>query len=398
MKTNPNKICLVRHREYGKDPRVRRDAEALIEMGKHVDVVCLQGTGEAPLETVAGVTLHRLPGTRKRGGLLRYLWEYISFVMAAQIKVTRLFWQHRYAVVQVHTMPDFLVFSAFWAKLLGAKVVLDLQEATPEFYQSKYGVDAKHRLVRAAVWVEWLSAAFANKLITIHTTMQSVFVSHGIRRERMTCIHNVPDETIFAPNVHAAADPRRGEPEVPPFVCVSHGSILQRYGLHIAVQAAHLARDHIPGLKVQIVGEGEYLDAVKALCDALQAHDVVEFLPFRPVEQLPELISAAHVGLVPVLRDIYTDLMHANKMFEYIAMLRPVIISRVNAVKDYFDETDMLFCEAGDAQALADAMIQLYRTPELRDQLAARAYAKYQPLRWREQKKIYQALIQELVE
>lgn len=391
MKTNPMNICLVRHREYGKDPRVRRDAEALVEAGYHVDVVCLQGPGEAPRETIGGVALHRLAGSRKRGGLARYLWEYVSFVMMAQFKVTRLFWTHRYAVVQVHTMPDFLVFAAFWARLLGAKVVLDLQEATPEFYQSKYGVDANHKLVRIAKWVEKLSAGFAHRLITIHTTMRGVFVSHGIPEAKMTCIHNVPDEQIF----HCDEETAKEIPP-PPFVCVSHGSILERYGLHIAVEAAHLARDRIPGLKMQIVGEGEYLEEVKALCERLQAGDVVEFLPFRPVEELPALISAAHVGLVPILRDIYTDLMHANKMFEYIAMRRPVVISRVNAVKEYFGEEELRFCDAGDARQLADQLVALYQDPLLRKTLADQAYQRYQSLRWDAQKQIYLNLIREL--
>jgi len=390
MKTDPKKICVVRHREYGKDPRVRRDVDALIAAGYHVDVVCLQGAEEQAQQVIDGAHIHRLTGQRRRGGLVRYVWEYVSFTLKAQFKVTALFWQHRHAIVQVHTMPDFLVFAALWVRLLGAKVILDLQEATPEFYQSKYQVDAQHRLVWLATWVEKISAWFAHRLITIHTTMRDVFVAHGIAKDKITCIHNVPDERLFH------REQENPEPPVPPFVCISHGSILQHYGLHIAVEAAHLARDKIPGLQVQIVGEGEYLPQVKARCAELHLEDIVEFLPFRPAHELPALISAAHVGLVPVIRDIYIDLMHANKMFEYVAMRRPVIISRANAVCDYFDEDEMLFCDSGDAQQLALAMITLYEQPALRKRLADKAFANYQGLRWKMQQAIYLDLIREL--
>lgn len=45
-----------------------------------------------------------------------------------------------YNVIHVHTLPDFLVFSTIFPKFMGAKVILDMHEITPELFKFKYGL------------------------------------------------------------------------------------------------------------------------------------------------------------------------------------------------------------------------------------------------------------------
>ena len=58
--------------------------------------------------------------------------------------MTRLHLKHAYDVIHVHNMPDFLVFSALFPKLLGAKVILEVQDVSPELMAAK----AKGRMQR----------------------------------------------------------------------------------------------------------------------------------------------------------------------------------------------------------------------------------------------------------
>src|SRR2546428_7939261 len=76
------KVAMLAHTYYLRDPRVRREAEALAEKGFEVHVICLSEGRNRDREPrhaiVNGVQIHRLPISRRRGGFLRYLYEDLS--------------------------------------------------------------------------------------------------------------------------------------------------------------------------------------------------------------------------------------------------------------------------------------------------------------------------------
>ncbi|MCK5944804.1 MAG: glycosyltransferase, partial [Planctomycetes bacterium] len=111
------RVCMVVHAYYEGDARVRRYAESLVANGHDVDVLALRARDKPRVEQIRGVRLERLPLSRRRGGTLRYLFEYLWFTLLCGWVLT---WRaRRYDVVHVHNMPDFLVFAAFWPRLLG---------------------------------------------------------------------------------------------------------------------------------------------------------------------------------------------------------------------------------------------------------------------------------------
>ena len=54
-------------------------------------------------------------------------------------------------------------------------------------------------------------------------------------------------------------------------------------------------------------------------------------------------------------RDSFRDLTHTNKMFDFIAMRRPVIVSRTASVEAYFDESCFQLFDSEDDRDLARA-------------------------------------------
>src|ERR671939_630069 len=63
----PPRIAMVSSTYYVADPRIRRQAEALVAHGYGVDVICQRQAGEEPVEDVAGVRVYRVGGIRYRG-------------------------------------------------------------------------------------------------------------------------------------------------------------------------------------------------------------------------------------------------------------------------------------------------------------------------------------------
>lgn len=387
------RICIVRQSYFPLDTRVRREVEALRDAGHEVDVVCLCRPGEPHREVDGLVTVYRLPFSHRRGGVLTYLAEYVLFLLGAALLTGAMHLFRRYQLVQVNTVPDALVVAALVPRLLGTPVLLDLHECMPEFYATKYGSSLDHPGVRLLGRLEQISIRFASFAMTCTEQMREAFVARGARPENIEILLNSADEAVFDAKRHPPAGRRSGR-----FVLVSHGSIEERYGLDTIVRAVALLADQIPELRLDVYGEGSYREEAVRLVRELGIEDRVRFSDgFVPVEELVQDISEADGGVVAMKRDAFRDLTHTNKMFDFIAMRRPALISRTASVEAYFDEESFGYFRDSDADDLARVIRRLHEEPEWGDRLVEHAATVAEPYRWPRQREVYLALVDELV-
>ncbi|MDQ2944922.1 MAG: glycosyltransferase, partial [Acidobacteriota bacterium] len=135
------RIGMVTHSIYTSDNRVRRYAEALASRGDHVEVFALRRSSNLPrYEVVKGVHIHRVQdrfrkSERTKAGFLYRLLRFFCIVCA---RLTRRHFQKPYDVLHIHNVPDFLVFAAWYPKLTGARIVLDIHDIIPELFASKF--------------------------------------------------------------------------------------------------------------------------------------------------------------------------------------------------------------------------------------------------------------------
>ena len=166
-KTSP-RHCMVVFAPYPLgETRVQREADALVKHGYTVDVICLRIPGNLAVDSHNGVTIYResyrfLAQLMKLVGLGEKFLKYVNFFFAAASKLTRLHIQNRYGTIQVHNMPDFLVFCALIPKLLGVPIILDMHDLMPEFYAERFGQTGSFvaRLIR---FQERLACRFADR-------------------------------------------------------------------------------------------------------------------------------------------------------------------------------------------------------------------------------------------
>src|SRR5579863_10436556 len=147
-------ICLIVQNIYEIDPRVRRKAEALLASGYDVDVLALRGPRGEKRFCLNGVNVRTMALGKKRGALSRYLFEFAAFYLWVFLRVSLDTLRKRYVVIDVNTLPDFLIFAPVLAKFMGAKLILDMHEIAPEFYISKYHCAPDAVPVRLLKWVE----------------------------------------------------------------------------------------------------------------------------------------------------------------------------------------------------------------------------------------------------
>jgi len=387
------RVCIIRHDYYPRENHVRRDAEALRDAGYQVDIICSKLKNEKNSEIVDRINVYRMPISHQRGGPLRYIIEYPAFFILSFIKLTLLHLEKKYAIIEVDTMPDFLIFVTVAPKLLGAKTILYMFEAMPELFASKYKVSHQHLIVRLLGIIERIASSYADRIITVNEVIKKVFVSRKVPASKIVVILNSPDEEIFKRESYLNGYMKKRKC----FVLVCHGTILKRYGFQTAIKAVSLLRNKISDLRLEIVGNGEYIEELVSLVNHLNLEDVVNFRGYLSLNEIPNLIMESDIGLVPIAKDNFTDLMLPNKLFEYIALGRAVISSNLMTIRTYFNNDSILFFESNDEEDLARCIFQLYQNPPKRTSFVRSANKIYEKYRWSKMKKKYLTVYEDLI-
>lgn len=360
--------CMVVYAYYPlAETRVQRQAEALVDAGYAVDVICLRNHGEPPRDRYRGVDIYRLPISLDKRSLSRQFASYLHFFLLAALRLTRLHRRRPYDSIQVHNLPDFLVFSALMPKHHGVPILLDLHDLMPEFFAGRFGNDRRPGLARLIRWQERLACRYADHVITVSDHWRQVLIGRGVPEAKCSVIMNVADERIFGrrPRIPAA----NGE-----FHLIYHGTVTPRYGLDLAVRAVGLVREDIPGIRLTILGQGDQVPEVLALRRdlGLEAHvDVRDELVLA--EYLPEHIAEAHLGVVPYRNDVFTDGLLPTKLMEYAVMGLPCVAARTSAIERYFGDGMVELFTPGDVHDLARCIRELHAQPVRLADLASRS-------------------------
>jgi glycosyltransferase involved in cell wall biosynthesis len=384
------RICHIVQSYYPRDPRIRRQAEALVEAGHWVVVYCLRGVGEARTETVNGVHVVRLPLTRKRGSKVRYLFEYAAFFTLVSASMLSK-WGRKFDVIHVSNLPDFLVFSAVVPKLFGTKIVLDEHDPMPELFVSKYEMSDTSPVIRFLKWQQRISMQFADHVLTVNEAMRELLLTNAGKRP-VSVVMNLPDDRMFNPDQpKGQRDHNDGQ-----FILLYTGTVSKTYGLSMVIETVAALRPQIPGIRLRIAGEGDDLPSLRKLSEELNVSDVVEFLGIVPFKQVPELISQCDLGVSTLKLDPLTDLCFNNKTAEYSAAGLPAVVTRTRTVQTYFPDGVVRFFEPGDKATFENAVLELYQNPSLREEMSRKGIEFSKRSNWSTEKKKYVELIESL--
>src|SRR5437763_12209633 len=111
------RICFVVQNVYDTDPRVRRKAESLARHGCSVDVLALRAEAAgASSYSLNGVNVRTVSLGKRRGSRGRYAFEYTTFFLWALAVLSIEMLRKAYHVVDVNTLPDFLIFAGSFAR------------------------------------------------------------------------------------------------------------------------------------------------------------------------------------------------------------------------------------------------------------------------------------------
>jgi glycosyltransferase involved in cell wall biosynthesis len=166
-----------------------------------------------------------------------------------------------------------------------------------------------------------------------------------------------------------------------------HGSLVERNGLELAIKAFARVRSTIPNAEMRIYGSrNPFLDRMMQMVKAQGMEGSVHYLGPKPLEKIVEAIEESDVGVIPNLRNIFTELNTPTRIFEYLALGKPVITPNAPGITDYFDEESLVFFELGDDADLARKIEFVFNRPERAVEITKRGQEVHQAHMWREER------------
>jgi glycosyltransferase involved in cell wall biosynthesis len=385
------RVCMVTHSFYESDNRVIRYAESLAQRGDSVEVFALRRDPRMPKEeVVSGVTVFRIQDRfgKKEKSKASFLLPVLRFLFASSFRMMH---RHRiqcYDLVHIHNVPDFLVFAAWYPKLLGAKVILDIHDIVPEFFASKFSSSQASILVRGLRLVEKISAGFADHVIISNHLWLDKYTLRSADREKCSVFINHVDSRIFQPR------PRPNNTGNP--IVLFPGGLEWHQGLDIAIRAFRELRCRIPNVEFHIYGDGIMKPELEELTKDLGLTGSVRFFNPLHIREIAEVMARADLGVVPKRADSFGDEAYSTKIMEFMSVGVPVVVSDTKVDRHYFNDSVVRFFESGNAGALAEAMYDILTNPQMRHDLVKRALEYVSLNSWENRRPEYLHLVDSL--
>lgn len=391
MRLKGKRTGMVVFSQYPADPRPRRTIEALAREGMEIDLICEADENVPQREKKGLLDVTRIPIKHFRGGFVSYAYQYSTFLF---ISAWILAWRRlsrRYDLIYVHNMPDFLVFCALVPRLLGARVILDQHDPMPELMQTIFSKGEDSLPVRILKVLEKISLAFATKVITVNIACQRIFSHRSCKAEKVGVVMNAPDESIF-PYRPADTYPVRNSKS--PFVIMYHGSLVERNGLGLAIDALALLKETVPNAELRVFGKKTpYLEEVMAKGSQMGLNEKIRYMGPRSLEKLVGEIENCDLGVIPNPLNTFTEINTPTRIFEYLALGKPVVAPTTSGIRDYFAPGTLFFFEPGNAKDLAEKICEVADDGVNAIRVAAKGQTVYQAHCWQQERETLVGLV-----
>lgn len=388
-------VCIIAYTFYELDYRVRRYAEALVELGNKVNVISLRRKGEKCQGVLNGVNIIRIQKrSYEEKGIFSYFLKYITFFIKGSLILIAKYVQSRYKIIHIHNVPDVLIFMGIVPKFLGAKLILDIHDILPEFYCQKFNKSLDSSLAKSLLFVEKISVRFADHVIAANDLWREKIIARDkILPETCTTLLNYPNMAFF--------NNTKAKSKKTPFTIIYPGTISHLHGLDILIRAMSIVKEKLSDARLDIYARTnnlEYSNFLKKLIDSLHLRENVRFFNPVPIEELTKIYSNADIGVAPKRGGVFASEAFSTKIFDFMAASLPVIASKTTIDQYYFDDSMIYFFESENHEDMARCIIELYNNSEKRQSLIKHGKQFIATNNWEIKKQKYLEIVDYLAE
>lgn len=353
--------------EFPPDDRVRKEAVSLIDEGFEVHILCFNfGSHNSP-ESIEGIFVHRIQINKR-------LWDklfgaYLMFPLLSFIvkkRLTKLIENYAIKYLHIHDLP----LSGLGVKMkkkYGLKLICDQHEYFSNWivntasYNKFPGIIIKH----FSNWksYEKRNLKKADLVITVEEPLRECYINeYKLDPKKIILVPNTPLRTTFSLiNIDKKISGKFRDH----FVLLYIGGIDILRGIDTILESVNLLKEKIPNILFLIAGKVQKGYNLKEKIKELGIEKQVRFMGWVDIEKIPSYINASDICL-------FTPLTHwdeinktiATKIYQYLSIGKPVIVSSAKYMKDFIENNQLGFA-INDSADLSAKITKLHDDKEL---------------------------------
>jgi glycosyltransferase involved in cell wall biosynthesis len=280
----------------------------------------------------------------------------------------------------VVSSPTFFSIGSAWllARLKRARLVVEVRDLWPAIFV-ELGVLTNRRLIGLLERLELAAYAAADQVVVVSDGFRTNLIERGVPAEKVHTVRNGVALDRFRPGALDSAERERARARLGARPCDCLVLYAGTHGISHALPAVADAAARLSGKPVHFAFVGDGADKPRLQRRASELGlDNVTLAAAVPPDQVPGLLEAADICLVP-LRDVpLFATFIPSKMFEYLAAGRPVIGSVTGEPAQILREAGAVVVPPEDSEALAFAVRELAGDPGRREAMGrqGRAYVE----------------------
>ncbi|MDI6722978.1 MAG: glycosyltransferase family 4 protein, partial [Candidatus Aenigmarchaeota archaeon] len=297
-------------------------------------------------------------------GFLKRTMNYISYMLSATI----LCFLVKKVDLVVSTSPQFFCgMAGLWVSgLKRRRWVLEIRDLWPESIIS-VGAIKNRRVIKLLSKLETFLYSRADHIIALTKAFKRHIESRGIPGERISVITNGADFDKFnpLPKRNRLSDELNLNGK---FVVSYIGTHGMAHGLDTVLRAAQMLQQQ-QDITFLLVGDGAERNNLVRQKEVMGLKNVM-MLPQQPREKMPEFLALSDVNMVLLRKNDLFKTVIPSKIFESMAMERPIILGVEGESKEIIEEAEAGICiEPESENQLAEAVLKLYNDSALMGKL-----------------------------
>jgi glycosyltransferase involved in cell wall biosynthesis len=190
--------------------------------------------------------------------------------------------------------------------------------------------------------------------------------NYNVNQNRFRLIPTGADDRIFEPSFDKLEEDGK-------FRVLYAGTYIPNHGVTYIIEAARALKSE-PMIEFELIGEGPDLKSALVLADTYSLSNV-RFIQWLSKDELITHINCADVCLGAFGNTPQSLMTVQNKIYEAIAMAKPLISGDSPAIRQIFKHQEHIYlCRREDGQSIAEAIVALWKNPSLRNTIAQNGY------------------------
>ena len=370
------RIGMILDQKFPPDVRVENEALSLVRAGFEVYLFCYAYKQEATEEDYRGIQIRRIRASHDRIKRMRALVNVIPVYEKYLLhKILSFIEKNHIDILHVHDL--YLLGICLKIKdLTGITIVSDLHENYVEGlrYYNFANTFPGNILINLNKWrraeIAWLTRV--DKIIVVVQEAAQRLKLLGIDDRKIAVVENYLNYVDYDLQALQLDIVERYKYQ---FIMSYIGRIDFHRGLHTVVEAMQRLKSNSLPVKFVIVGSGTISKQLKLKTNTSALEDQIEFLGLQPHEHLRSYVEASTIGIIPHLKTGHTDNTLPHKLFHYMYLKKPVLVSNCDPLKRIVEHCSCgkVFIN-GDPQDLAAKIEWFWYNAESLDRMGNNGY------------------------